>query len=85
MRITLIRHGVAEDKNIGKSDFDRELTPYGRKKLLKHFETQYDILQSIDTVLCSSSLRTRQTCALLYSVIPFDTEKIIYDKRIYKL
>lgn len=83
MKLTLIRHGIAEDKKIWKSDFDRALTLHGCKKLLKHLGIHYDILQSIDAIVCSPSLRTRQTCAMLCTIIPFVSEKIIYDKRIY--
>ena len=83
LQITLIRHGIAEDKKIWQSDFDRALTSQWRKKLLKHLEKHHESLCSIDTIICSPSLRTRQTCALLCSVIDIIWEKIIYDKNLY--
>lgn len=40
-------------------------------------------MKSIDTVICSPSARTRQTMALLQSVVVIDEDKIVMDKRIY--
>lgn len=83
MKLTLIRHGIAEDKNIGQSDWDRVLICDGRKKLLKSFEKNHDTLESIDMIVCSPSIRTRQTCFLLQSMIVLDPSRVSYDQRLY--
>lgn len=83
MLLTLIRHGIAEDKNLWKLDLDRMLTWEGRKKQLRSLEKNAESLKSIDTVICSPSARTRQTMALLQSVVVIDEDKIVMDKRIY--
>ena len=83
VQITLIRHGSAEDKKTGQSDFDRALTDKWCQKLLKLFIRHRESLNTIDTIICSPSLRTRQTCAVLCSIIDVAVEDILYDTGIY--
>lgn len=83
MHLTLIRHGIAENKHPRQMDIDRALTTHGRKKLLHRFEEEIEYLQSIDVVLCSTATRTRQTCAMLCAVVDIDLHRICYDRRIY--
>lgn len=84
--LTLLRHGIAEDKLITTHpDILRPLTPNWRKKLLKTLEANQEQLQSIDYILCSRATRARQTCNMLTSVIDFDTEQILYSQDIYDL
>lgn len=83
MKLTLLRHGIAEDKYLWKNDRDRMLTNHGREKLLNHLNEHHNDLHDIDIIICSPSIRTRQTCALLCSLIMIDPGWIIYDSRIY--
>ena len=81
--ITLIRHGIAEDKKIGQADFVRVLTHQWRKKFLWHIHKDEEQLYTIDMIICSPAIRCRQTCSLLASVINIDPDWIVYDNRIY--
>ena len=83
IKITLLRHAIAQDRKAGESDFLRVLTPEGRKACLKHLEKHAEQLQDIDLILCSPSLRTRQTYALLSSLIDKESQEIVYDEAIY--
>ena len=83
IKITLLRHAIARDRKAGESDFLRVLPPDGRKACLKHLEKQSEHLHDIDLILCSPSMRTRQTYSLLSSLIDKKSQEIIYDEAIY--
>jgi phosphohistidine phosphatase SixA len=53
MKITLIRHGKANDTLPNMKDFDRELTKEGENELINNFKTSITELQSIDLIICS--------------------------------
>jgi phosphohistidine phosphatase len=61
MQVYLLRHGIAEDQQAGKSDAQRQLTPKGIRKLkdvLKQAST-YEVAPSL--ILSSPLVRARQT------------------------
>ena len=82
-KITLIRHGIAEEKKGDQSDFLRALTPDGRTEFLERLHRHHDELQDIDMIICSPAVRCSQTCNLLCSLLDIDPDWIIYDNRIY--
>lgn len=60
MFVVLVRHGIAEDKG-GKSDFDRELTEAGAKKMKKIARVLAEIFPEADTIYSSPLIRAKQT------------------------
>lgn len=85
MKITLLRHGISIDRETSSiKDFDRPLTAHGRQKLLNHLEQSIEILSTIDIIICSPSIRTRQTCAILCSMINIDPNWILYEPSMYE-
>ena len=60
MFVVLVRHGIAEDKG-GKSDFDRELTDAGAKKMKKIAKVLAEIFPDADTTYSSPLIRAKQT------------------------
>lgn len=81
--ITLIRHGIAEEKKWDQSDFLRPLTPEWRSDFLERLHRHPNELQNIDIIICSPAVRCSQTCNLLCSLLDIDPDWIIYDNRIY--
>jgi phosphohistidine phosphatase len=63
--LLVLRHAKTEDSRPGSKDSERRLTPDGERHALEVGE--YLRIQGItvDTVLCSSALRARQTLELL--------------------
>ena len=82
-KITLIRHGITEEKKGNQSDFLRALTVDGRIEFLERLHRHSNELQDIDMIICSPATRCSQTCHLLCSIIDIDPDLIIYDNRIY--
>lgn len=82
-KITLIRHGIAEEKKDEKSDFLRTLTNEWRTDLLSRIHRHHNELEDIDLIICSPAIRCSQTCNLLCSVIDIDSDWVIYDNRMY--
>lgn len=58
--VVLLRHGIAEDKG-AKSDFDRELTEVGSRKMKKIARALAEILPDADTLYSSPLVRAVQT------------------------
>lgn len=74
MRILLIRHGPAGDREAwakaGKDDDLRPLTPKGRAKMRKAAAGLASILKDIDLIAASPLSRARQTAELLAKRYP---------------
>lgn len=82
-KITLIRHGIAEEKKPDQSDFLRALTQEWRSEFLDRLHRHNTELQDIDMIICSPAIRCSQTCSLLCSIVDIDSDWIVYDNRIY--
>lgn len=69
--LSLIRHGNAEDRDdfaqSGQPDVLRPLTPKGILQLKALRKEQKKLLKSVDQILCSPAMRTRQTAAELFA------------------
>lgn len=63
--VLLLRHAQTEDAAPGARDHQRRLTAYGERQARAVGDRLRADGLSIDAVLCSSAVRTRQTCALL--------------------
>lgn len=70
MKLHLLRHAKTNPQSRTGLDFDRELLPRGYEQIaeLKLFFVQYPIQPK--HILCSSSMRTRQTLAELQDLWP---------------
>jgi phosphohistidine phosphatase len=81
--LLVLRHAQTEDARPGSKDSQRRLTPDGER----HAQEVGDYLRnqglSIDTVLCSSAARARQTLDLLKLDDQLDPDRVEIAERFY--
>ncbi len=65
MELYLIRHGIAEDKDLGIKDEERSLTKEGRQKTEKVADKLVKLSLSFDLILTSPLVRARQTAKIM--------------------
>jgi phosphohistidine phosphatase len=65
MELYLIRHGIAEDKELNIKDEERSLTKEGRQKTEKVAQKLVKLGLSFDLILTSPLVRARQTAEIL--------------------
>ncbi|MBD2409978.1 phosphohistidine phosphatase SixA [Nostoc calcicola FACHB-389] len=65
MELYLIRHGIAEDKDLGIKDEERSLTKEGRQKTEKVAQQLVKLGLNFDLILTSPLVRARQTSDIL--------------------
>ncbi|MBN3886708.1 MAG: phosphohistidine phosphatase SixA [Nostoc sp.] len=65
MELYLIRHGIAEDKELGIKDEERSLTKEGRQKTEKVAQKLVKLGLNFDLILTSPLVRARQTAEIL--------------------
>ncbi|MFN6518832.1 MAG: phosphohistidine phosphatase SixA [Nostoc sp. CreGUA01] len=65
MELYLIRHGIAEDKDLGIKDEERSLTKEGRQKTEKVAHKLVKLSLSFDLILTSPLVRACQTAEIL--------------------
>jgi phosphohistidine phosphatase len=82
MRLIIIRHGIAEDKEVwagtGHSDEERPLTDEGRRKMALNAKGLRRAVDSIDLLATSPLVRARQTAQLVadaFKVTRIETTK----------
>lgn len=82
LSLTLLRHGKAEDGDIGVDDFARHLAQRGKEEAQKiaHFMQRHDLKP--DLVLCSSALRTKETLSELLEA-GLECGKVLYEEDLY--
>lgn len=81
--LLVLRHAKTEDSRPGSKDSERRLTPDGERHALEVGE--YLRIQDItvDTVLCSSAVRARQTLELLKLGDQLDPDRVEIADRFY--
>ena len=82
-RIILLRHGKAENQELGMQDVDRPLDARGRSQS-RH--AGLDLLAKgadVDAVLCSTAVRTRQTCEIVCEALGLSANQISYLDDLY--
>lgn len=67
MKIILMRHGEAS--HLAACDDDRELTPAGRDRIIRHINQRKEELRHIERFLSSPIKRARQTADLALDVL----------------
>jgi phosphohistidine phosphatase len=65
MELYLIRHGIAEEKQPGLKDEERQLTPEGRQKTEKVAQKLIKLDFKFDLILSSPLVRAHQTAEIL--------------------
>lgn len=81
MNVYLIRHGEAESGGFSVSDFDRQLTPHGRKVMKKAAEAWLRIIPTPELIISSPLIRAKQTAEIVHSIMKVKSE-ILYDRRL---
>jgi phosphohistidine phosphatase len=81
--LLVLRHAKTEDTRPGSKDSERRLTPDGERHALEvgdYLRTQGIV---VDTVLCSSAVRARQTLELLKLSDQLDPDRVEIADRFY--
>ena len=81
--LLVLRHAKTEDTRPGSKDSERRLTPDGERHALEvgdYLRTQGIV---VDTVLCSSAVRARQTLDLLKLGDQLDPDRVEIADRFY--
>jgi phosphohistidine phosphatase len=65
MRLYFLRHGIAEDREIGETDFDRKLTPEGIEEMRRSAVGMKALGLKFDAVLSSPLVRARETAEIV--------------------
>ncbi|QOJ28783.1 MAG: phosphohistidine phosphatase SixA [Ignavibacteriales bacterium] len=79
MNVYLIRHGEAESGGYSVSDFERRLTPHGRKVVKKAAEYWKKIIPVPELIVSSPLLRAKETAEIVHSVFGVKAE-ITFDR-----
>ncbi len=82
--VYIIRHAKSDWDNVNLTDYERPLS----KRWIKEIEFVSKILKNLDLktdfILCSSSIRTRETLEWLWEELDVNNEKIVYERWIYE-
>jgi phosphohistidine phosphatase len=69
MDIYILRHAIAAEPTPGQSDFDRPLTPEGKKKLQRITKACRNLDLSFDRVISSPYVRARETAEMVTAAL----------------
>jgi phosphohistidine phosphatase len=81
--LLVLRHAETEDSRPGSKDSERRLTPDGERHALEVGDYLRTQGTAVDTVLCSSAVRARQTLALLKLRDHVDPDRVEIADRFY--
>jgi phosphohistidine phosphatase len=81
--LLVLRHAKTEDTRPGSKDSERRLTPDGERHALEVGDYLRTQGITVDTVLCSSAARARQTLDLLKLGDQLDPERVEIADRFY--
>ena len=81
MRLLVVRHAIAEDREefarTGESDDQRPLTPEGRWRMTRVAKGLREIVPEIDVLATSPFVRAAQTAAIIADAYGIDEERIV--------
>src|SRR5690554_2879979 len=80
----LLRHAKSDWSVSGQKDIDRTLSIRGLNDAPRIGRKLYDMEVIPDHIICSSSLRTRQTAELICEQLKFDQDTIVFNQDIYE-
>jgi phosphohistidine phosphatase len=81
--LLVLRHAKTEDSRPGSKDSERRLTPDGERHALEVGDYLRTQGITVDTVLCSSAARARQTLELLNLDDQLDHDRVEIAERFY--
>jgi phosphohistidine phosphatase len=81
--LLVLRHAKTEDTRPGSKDSERRLTPDGERRALEVGDYLRTQGITVDTVLCSSAARARQTLDLLKLGDHLDPDRVEITDRFY--
>jgi phosphohistidine phosphatase len=81
--LLVLRHAKTEDSRPGSKDSERRLTPDGERAALEVGDYLRTQGMAVDTVLCSSAVRARQTLDLLKLGDQLDPDRVEIADRFY--
>jgi phosphohistidine phosphatase len=81
--LTILRHAKAERPEGYPTDLERPLTARGRKDTANITGVLHSLEPPIDWIVCSPSVRTRETAALVVDGLDFE-KPIAYEDAIYE-
>jgi phosphohistidine phosphatase len=81
--LLVLRHAKTEDSRPGSKDSERRLTPEGEHHALEVGDYLRAQAMTVDTVLCSSAARARQTLELLKLGDQLDPDRVEIADRFY--
>ena len=70
MTLYLLRHGIAEEKGLGKPDRDRRLTPQGRARMRRAAQGLRALVGPLDAIHTSPYPRAAETAAIVAAALP---------------
>lgn len=82
-RIILLRHGKAEEREFGGEDINRSLDERGRSQSQNVGLELRAKGVVVDQVLCSTAVRTRQTCEIVCEVLGLPLSRVVYQDSLY--
>src|SRR5215218_2733426 len=83
--LLVLRHSKTEDTRPGSKDSERRLTPDGERAVLEVGDYLRTQGIAVDTVLCSSAVRARQTLELLKLGDQLDPDRVEIADRFYNV
>ena len=81
-QLILLRHGEAQAKRPGMSDFDRALTGYGRTEALDAADCIKQVAVRLDEFIVSPAVRARETALIVAAQLDFNHE-LRYEAQLY--
>jgi phosphohistidine phosphatase len=82
-KVILVRHGQAEDLQLGKTDFDRRLTDVGKLEVVRVGRQLFDEKLSPKSLITSHAIRAVATAKIIALSLEFLESKIEINKGLY--
>lgn len=82
-KVILVRHGQAEDLQLGKTDFDRRLTDVGKLEVVRVGRQLFDEKLDPKTLITSHAIRAVATAKIIALSLEFLESKIEINKGLY--
>lgn len=82
-KVFLLRHAKSSHENPKLTDFDRTLDPEGKKDAAEMGEYLSASGEKIELIVASTSVRTRETAAIVCEKLKYDFKTVKWDSTIY--
>lgn len=81
--LILLRHAKSDWSVPNQKDIERELNERGYRVAPKMGGKLVELNKNPDLIICSTSVRTRQTVVLVVEQLDYDEDKIVYEEELY--